>query len=88
MSKYLKLFIFNAVFFTYAAFIANAQETNSDKSDEEVENDDDEEEEEESIKAITTPSVIPSAELSGIESNSIIKFFRNPNRGTLSIAAS
>ena len=83
MSKYLKLFIFNAVFFTYSAFIANAQESDSEDTEKEIE-----EEEEQAIKTITIPNLIPSAELSGIESNGIVKFLRNPNRGTLSIGAS
>jgi len=83
MSKYLKLFIFNAVFFSFSALFVSAQNSESVNSDKEEEKDEDEE----AIKTLTTPSLVPTAELSGIESNDLVKFLRNPNRGSLSIEA-
>ena len=86
MSKYLKLIIFYTVFFSFAvfSFSANAQNADQNQAEEEEK---EEEEEEEAIKTITTPNLVPAAELSGIESNAIVNFLRNPNRGTLSIEA-
>ncbi len=83
MSKYLKLIIFYTVFSSFAVFSFSANAQNSDQNQAEEE----EEEEEEAIKTITTPNLVPAAELSGIESNAIVNFLRNPNRGTLSIEA-
>ena len=87
MSKYLKLIIFYTVFFSFAvfSFSVNAQNTDQNQAEEE-EKEEEEEEEEEAIKTITTPQLIPAAELSGIESNDIIENLRNPISSSLSIA--
>ena len=83
MHKYLKLIYLFAAFSILPAFALHAQDTKSSGSNETEE----EKEEEEAIDTLIMPNLIPSAELSGIESNSIINFLRNPNRGTLSIEA-
>jgi hypothetical protein len=83
MSKYLKLFIFNAVFFSFSALFVSAQNSETVNSEEEEEEKD---EEEEAIKTLTTPSLVPTAELSGIESNDIIENLRNPISSSLSFA--
>ena len=86
MSKYLKLIIFYTVFFSFAVFSFSANAQNADQNQAEEEEKEEEEEEEEAIKTITTPQLIPAAELSGIESNDIIENLRNPISSSLSIA--
>ena len=66
MSKYLKLFLSNAIFIISTALISNAQETKSEKNEEA-------EEDVEIEKQLTSPSIFTPSAPSAIESNAIIQ---------------
>ena len=66
MSKYLKLFLSNAIFIISTALISNAQETKSEKNEEA-------EEDVEIEKQLTSPSIFTPSAPSAIESNPIIQ---------------
>ena len=84
MSKYLKILLSLYLCLFYQSSILFSQDNSSNDSEE---SSSDEEDDEEAIDSITTPNLIPSSELSAVESSGIVQFLRNPNRGTLSLEA-